>query len=91
MRIDVFQKMQADPESVYLCINTEHAMPLVPVKNIEDEIELRCFAGACDFKVKPGLDLYNKVLKKYELLFYGGTRANSFLIQMVPPELLPLS
>lgn len=66
MRLDVFQKWQADPAYAYMCINLEHTMPLIAVKNLDDQIELRCFAGHCDFKIVPGINVYNKVLEKYD-------------------------
>ena len=65
MKLDPFVKYQKNSNTPYMCINEEHAMPLVAMINLDDEIELKCFVNHCDFKIKPGLDSYTKILKEY--------------------------
>ena len=64
MKLDPFVKYQKS-DKAYMCINSDHAMPLVAMINLDDEIELKCFVRYCDFKIKPGLNMYEKVLKEY--------------------------
>jgi hypothetical protein len=52
---------KADP---IVCINKEHDSPMVPFWNsLEDRTEFRCFIGYCDYKVIPGLAMYEKMMK----------------------------
>ena len=47
------------------CINQEHESPLFPYWNIlEDRTELRCLVGDCDFKIIPGLAMYQDMMKQ---------------------------
>lgn len=62
MTLEPFIRYQ-NSNNAYMCINIEHSMPLVALYNLDDQIELRCFVGHCDFKIKPGLNMYEKVLK----------------------------
>jgi hypothetical protein len=64
MQLAVFIKKQLSDDP-YMCINQDHAMPLVAKINIEMEIELKCFTGYCDFKIKPGINTYEKLLKEF--------------------------
>ena len=64
LELDKFVEYQNTSKNPYKCINVEHAMNLIPVVNLDLEIELRCFAGHCDFKIKPGLNAYEKILKE---------------------------
>ena len=48
-----------------LCINKDHLSYMVPHWNpLEERTEFRCFVGHCDFKIIPGLDMYNKMMKQ---------------------------
>ena len=64
MDISIFQEYQDKSENRYMCINTDHAMPLVPYKNLDLKIELKCFVGFCDYKVIPGIAAYEKIIKE---------------------------
>lgn len=65
MKLDPFVRYQRNSKDPYMCINQEHLMPLVAMINLDDEIELKCFVQFCDFKIKPGLDAYQRVMKEY--------------------------
>ena len=48
-----------------LCINKDHLPYMIPHWNIlEERTEWRCFVDYCDFKIIPGLDMYNKMMKQ---------------------------
>lgn len=64
MDISIFKDYQEKSNKRFMCINKDHAAPLVPFRNLDLEIELKCFAGHCDYKVKPGLDTYNRIIKE---------------------------
>ena len=67
MHLEPFIKFQQNSKNPYMCINEDHLMPLVARINLDDEIELKCFTGHCDFKIKPGLVMWDEVLKeKYD-------------------------
>ena len=66
MNLEVFIKYQLT-DKAFMCINKDHAMPLVPSINIEDKIQLRCFTGDCDFKILPGLAAYETIVKELSL------------------------
>ena len=65
MKLEPFVKFQRDSKNPYMCINIDHLMPLVAMINLDDEIELKCFTKHCDFKIKPGLYMWDEVLKEY--------------------------
>ena len=66
MKLEPFIRYQ-NSNQAYMCINLEHSMPLVARINLDDEIELKCFVGHCDFKIKPGVNMYDKVLKAIQI------------------------
>ena len=48
-----------------LCINQEHSAPMVAFWNpIEERSEFRCFVGHCDYKIIPGLKMYEDMMKQ---------------------------
>ena len=63
MRLSVFVKNQVEGPNPYMCVDRDHIMPLVPYMTDNLDIELRCFVRNCNFKVIPGLDAYEKILK----------------------------
>ena len=63
MKLSVFIKNQVEGPKPFLCVDKDHAMPLVPFMTEELNVELRCFVPKCDFKISPGLDTYDKILK----------------------------
>jgi len=62
MKLEPFIRYQNSYQA-YMCINLEHTMPLVALYNLDDKVELRCFCSDCDFKITPGLNMYEKVMK----------------------------
>lgn len=48
-----------------LCINKDHLTYMVPFFNpLEERTEWRCFNGMCDYKIIPGSDMYEKMMKQ---------------------------
>ena len=64
MRLSVFTKYQNESENPIMCLNSDHAMALVPFRTDDLIIELRCFVSGCNYKVTPGLLRYEEILKK---------------------------
>lgn len=64
MNLAPFIKKQ-ESDKPFMCINEDHAMPLVARINLDDEIELKCFVGHCDYRLKPGLSMYDQILKEF--------------------------
>lgn len=65
MQLSKYIKYQSESKTPFMCIDNLHIMPLVAVKNLDDQIELRCYTGHCDFKMIPGLDMHDRVLKEF--------------------------
>lgn len=65
MKLSVFIKNQVEGSNPFMCIDKEHAMPLVPFMTEELNVELKCFVNNCGFKIIPGLDSYEKILKDF--------------------------
>lgn len=64
MNLEPFIKFQKQSKNPYMCINIDHLMPLVAMYNLDGKVELRCFVGHCDFKIKPGLYMWDEVCKE---------------------------
>ena len=47
-----------------MCFNKEHVNPLIPALNKNDEVYLWCLE--CDFKLNPGINLYEKIILALE-------------------------
>lgn len=48
-----------------LCINQGHDAPMVAFFNpLEERTEFRCFVGDCDYKIIPGLEMYQNIMEK---------------------------
>ena len=47
-----------------MCFNEEHINPLIPALNKNDEVYLWCLE--CDFKLNPGINLYEKIILTLE-------------------------
>ena len=64
MKLSVFTKYQKESENPIMCLDLDHAMPLVPFMTDDLIIELRCFVPGCEYKVIPGLLRYQEILDK---------------------------
>ena len=53
---------KADP---LLCINKDHLTYMIPYWDIlEERSEFRCLVGHCDYKIIPGLTMYQDMMKQ---------------------------
>ena len=49
------------------CINVGHDAPMVAYWNsLEERSEFRCYVGFCDYKIIPGLDMYDRMIKQID-------------------------
>jgi hypothetical protein len=64
MDLEVFIRCQQS-EHAFMCINQEHSMPLVAKYDLDRKVELKCFDGHCDFIIRPGLKMYEDLLKQF--------------------------
>jgi hypothetical protein len=63
MILSVFIEHQKS-KNPFMCIYSDHEMPLVPFMTEDLTIELRCFSSDCGFKLIPGLLKYKEILDK---------------------------
>ena len=68
MRLAVFIKYQTESDKPFMCINEDHAMPLVPTMTNDLVIELRCFVSGCEYKFIPGLMSYDQIIESQKKL-----------------------
>jgi hypothetical protein len=64
MRLKIFIRHQNESSQPFMCINTDHAMPLIPLITDDLNIILKCFIKDCGYVYYPGLLVYEKILKE---------------------------
>ena len=63
MILKVFKRYQEESLSPFMCINDDHAMPLVPYLTDDLIVKLKCFVYGCNYTFTPGSALYEKIKK----------------------------
>jgi hypothetical protein len=62
MKIQVFSTYQMNSSKPLVCYNKDHIAPLMTTLDENDEVILYCIE--CDYKLHPGLNLYDDLIKK---------------------------